>query len=62
MNFVPIYTYLNLIYSAARKARKEAFFLRACFKERMTLYGERNNTRYDTRSKVKRETEGALAW
>jgi len=61
MNFVPIYTYLNLIYSAARK-EKEAFFLRACFKERMTLYGERNNTRYDTRSKVKSKTEGALAW
>ena len=42
--------------------KKEAFFLWTCFKERRKLYGERINTRYNTRSNAKRKTEDILVW
>jgi len=45
----------------AVKERKLSF-LWTCFKERRKLYGERINTRYNTRSNATRKTEYLLIW
>jgi len=47
--------------STGGRKENEAFFYGLVLRRKRKLYGERNNTRYNTGSKAKRKTEDVLA-